>query len=443
MWSKLFAKSPDLYYNTHMDSLQQQILQNIQQTAQKDLIDRPLYTRKFAAYANKPFIKVLTGMRRSGKTTIMHLAIARLLKEGVSATNIVYVNKEYAEFDFIKDFKDLNTYVVNQLKNTEGPKYVFLDEVQQVRDWEKAVVSFFAHNLADITISGSNSMLLSGQLATLLSGRYVTIPVYPLKFSEFIDFVVHFNPNLRGSTKEDLFDLFLRFGGVPAVPKILADPNVAYDYLRSLLDTILFKDVMGHFNIKSTDAFYRVVSFVFDNIGNPVSAKRIADFLKNEKISVSVDTVLDYLNYLQTAYLINRVRRYDIKGKRFLQLKGKFYLTDLGLRHGLLGYREKDISQLLENIVFNELRARGYEVSIGKINGYEIDFMAQKQGERKYIQVAYLLASEETIAREFGNLAKVPDHYEKIVVSLDRFFPPDHNGIKHKYLLDFLLEAGR
>lgn len=396
------------------------------------LIQRDAYLNFIENYIDKPIVKVLVGMRRVGKSAIIKLLINKLLKKNISASNILYINKESLEFDEIKNYKDLYRYAINYFKGIKNRKYIFIDEIQEIAEWEKSVNSFLADNYGDITISGSNSKLLSSELATLLSGRYIEIPVYPLTFKEFLQF------RSKKTDTETEFKNFLRYGGLPGIHLLPLKDDTIFAYLNSILNTVLYSDVIIRHKIRDAAVFDRVVKYLFDNIGNITTAKKIADYFKSQKVKVSVDTVLNYITYLETSLIINRVPRYDIKGKKFLEFHDKVFLNDIGLRNGLIGYREKDINGLLENIVYKELQSRGYKVSVGVLNQLEIDFIAEKQNDIKYIQVCYLLNSEDTVEREFGSLEKISNNYEKIVVSMDKFFPEERNGIFHKYLIDFL-----
>ena len=425
-------------------------------------VDRERYLSAIEAFIDRPVVKVLKGMRRVGKSVIMRLLIERLIDRGVSGANILYINKESLVFDAIKDYRDLYRYAVDYFKNgaargasattatsasasAAGRRtYILIDEVQEIEGWERAVASFLADGLGDVVISGSNATLLSSELATLLSGRYVEIPVYPLTFREFLSFR---NAKRDGGDRTDTaaeaeneFKNYLRYGGLPGIHQLPANDDVLFSYLNAVLNTILYKDVITRHKIRDASIFDKLVRYLFDNVGNITTAKRIADYFKSQRIRTSVDTILNYISYVEASLLIDKAPRYDIKGKRLLEFFDKVFLNDIGLRHGLIGYREEDINGLLENIVFKELQARGYKISIGVIDQLEIDFIAEKQNEKKYIQVCYGLGSEAAIEREFGNLEKIKDNYEKMVISMDRFFPAERNGILHRYLIDFLLE---
>ena len=316
------------------------------------LIQRDAYLNFIENYIDKPIVKVLIGMRRVGKSAIIKLLINKLLKKNISASNILYINKESLEFDEIKNYKDLYRYAINYFKGIKNRKYIFIDEIQEIAEWEKSVNSFLADNYGDITISGSNSKLLSSELATLLSGRYIEIPVYPLTFKEFLQF------RSKKTDTETEFKNFLRYGGLPGIHLLPLKDDTIFAYLNSILNTVLYSDVIIRHKIRDAAVFDRVVKYLFDNIGNITTAKKIADYFKSQKVKVSVDTVLNYITYLETSLIINRVPRYDIKGKKFLEFHDKVFLNDIGLRNGLIGYREKDINGLLENIVYKELQSR-------------------------------------------------------------------------------------
>lgn len=397
------------------------------------LIPREDYIFKLKSFLDKPIIKVLVGMRRTGKSSLMRLIMSHLIDTGVDEQNIIYINKESLEFDFIKTYEDLYKYVKENFKNISGKKYLFIDEVQEIEYWEKAVNSFLAEDIADIIISGSNARIISSELASLLSGRFVEIPVYSLTFREFLKFRNNY------SDIEEEFKNYIKYGGLPGIHFFDFNDEVVFTYLNSILNTILYKDILLKFNIRDTKTFDKIVRYVFDNIGSITTAKRITDYFKSQRLKISLDTVLNYVEYLEHSLIIDKVERYDLKGKKILEFYDKFYLNDIGLRNGLIGYRDNDISGLLENIVFNELKARGYKVKIGVYRNYEIDFIAEKLKEKKYIQVCYLIKDDTTYEREFRSLEKIDDNYEKIVISLDKFFPQEIKGIKHIYLLDFLL----
>ncbi|HCM29155.1 MAG TPA: ATPase [Treponema sp.] len=399
-------------------------------------ISRPLYLSRIVPFLDKPLIKVLTGMRRVGKSSLVRLLIHYLLGKGTPESRIIYINKESMEWDFIRDDAELYRYVTGRIHDSPGKPYLFIDEVQEIANWERVVNSLLADDRADITITGSNAGLLSSELATLIAGRYVEVPVFPLSYREFLDF--------RGAAGNDSpaeFRRYLRYGGLPGIHTLELIDEMVFPYLNALYNTIVLKDVVSRNRVQDPDQLDRIVRFIFDNAGNITTAKRIADFLKNQKISAGVDKVMHYLSCLEQAFLIRRVLRYDIKGLRHLELYEKYYSGDVGLRHGFLGYRDGDISGMLENVVYLELLRRGHRVSIGKLDDREIDFVAEKQDGRIYIQVCLTLESPETLEREFSALERIPDNHPKLVLSLDEYQRVKRGGIMHGNLRDWLTQG--
>lgn len=393
------------------------------------MITREKYLTQLKNYLGKPIIKVITGMRRVGKSSIL-LMLAEEIKN--SGYDILHINMESLKFSFIKDYKDLYDYTLNYFTNSQQKKIVFIDEVQEINNWERAVSSFLADDFADIYITGSNANMLSSELATLLSGRYIEIPVYPLTFKEFKSFS-------QINDIDELFRTYIRYGGLPGIHLFNISDDTIFNYLSGILNTVLIKDVLTRNKIRDIAVFEKIVEYLFDNIGNITTSKSISDYFKSQKIKINPETVHNYLQFLEAAFLIHKVPRYDLKGKKILEFYDKIFIGDIGLRHGLIGYRDNDISGILENIVYLELRSRGYDVKVGTQNGLEIDFIAVNKEETIYFQISSYLTSEETMGREFGNLEKIQDNYKKIVLSLDKFAPSDRNGIKHYYLPDFLL----
>lgn len=403
----------------------------------RDLMPRDIYIHKIDPFLNKPIIKVLTGMRRTGKSALLKILINTLSKQNIPTENILLINKESLAFDFMETYVDLYTYTTGYFADKKGQKYLFVDEIQEIKNWEKAIASLLSDNLADIIITGSNAHLLSSELATLLTGRYIEIPIYPLNFSEFLTFRKATNTQ---ATLEEEFSLFLKYGGFPGIHLFELTDETTFTYLNSLFNTILLKDVIQKHEIREPVQLEKITKFIFDNCGNISTAKRISNFLKSQHIPVSVDRVQNYLHYLSSAFLLYKVSRYDLKGLKHLELYEKYYMGDIGLRHGLIGYKDPDIDGILENIIYLELLSRGYKVSIGKLNDLEIDFIAENQHEKIYIQGCYLLAHEDTVLREFGALEKIKDNYRKIVLSLDKHFPDNRKGIEHMNLIEFLLK---
>lgn len=313
-------------------------------------------------------------------------------------------------------------------------KYLFVDEIQEISGWEKAIASYLAEGDFDIYITGSNAHLLSSDIATLIAGRYIEIPVYSLSFKEFR----LFRDQKRKSVDED-FSTYLWAGGFPAIHHFDFDEEVIYQYIEGIYNSILLKDVIKRNNIRNVSLLENITRYLFDNVGNIFTAKKVADYLKSQKLKVGIETVQNYIAYLVATFAAHKVRRYDIRGKRLLELHEKYYLGDTALRHSLLGYRDGEIAGILENLVFLELKRRGYQVYIGKIENKEIDFIAEKANRKIYLQVTYLLASPKTIAREFSALKMIKDNYPKYVISMDKIFGTDFEGIQRINLIDFLL----
>jgi predicted AAA+ superfamily ATPase len=377
---------------------------------------------------------VITGIRRCGKSSFLKLLVKELEEKGIAEKNIVSINKDSLQFDFITNYKELNKYVINKLKGNKGKKYVFIDEVQEINEWEKAVTSFLTDNIADIYITGSNANLLSSELATLLTGRYIEIKMNTLVFSEFLQF-----RNKTEKDKEQEFANFLKYGGFPGIHQMQFDDEVIRQYINALYSTVFLKDVVSKNQIRDVALLEKIAKYIADNCGNITSAKGISDYIKSQKIKTSVETIQNYIFWLINANFINKVYRYDIKGKRQLEQYEKYFLSDIGFVYSILGDRIDDLSGKLENIVYLELISRGYNVHIGKLYSNEIDFIATKGNDKVYIQVTYSLSDNNVIEREFGVLEKLKDNYPKIVLSLDKYYGENRNGIKWYNLIDFLL----
>ena len=403
------------------------------------MIKRNLYLEEIKKYINKPIIKVITGMRRSGKSMILKLIQEELQNIGIVKENIIYMNFESLTFMDIKDFKALYKHIIEKTSDKKGKIYILLDEIQEVKGWEKAINSFLVDLDVDIYITGSNANLLSSELATYIAGRYVEIKIYPLSFQEYIDFVSENNKE-NPLSLDEYFTQYLNFGGLPGIHIFNYNKEEIYQYLVDVYNSILLRDVIARNNIRDIELLERVVLYIMDNIDNIFSAKSISDFLKNQGRKLSVETIYNYLKALENAFIISKVQRYDIKGKNILETQEKYYLSDLGFRHAKLGYQSNDISGYLENIVFLELLRRKYKVNIAKQDNKEIDFVANLRDENLYLQVTYLLASPETIEREFSPLKSIKDNYPKIVLSMDNLPESNIEGIKRKRIIDFLLE---
>lgn len=397
------------------------------------MILRQTYLDQIIPLIDKNLIKVLTGVRRCGKTVLLTQIQDYLLERNVSKSNIINISLESKKNKQYKDGDVLYDYLISVCEAVEGKVYIFLDEIQAVSNWEEVVSSLLVDVDCDIYITGSNSKLLSGELATLIAGRYIQIHIYPFTLSEAKAIR---QQSGKYTSDEALFADYLRYGGLPmrfSLEEISLEP-----YLSDTYDAIVVKDVIQRNNIKDAGLLNMILTFLMDNIANPFSARSIVTALKSEGFNTTVETVLSYIEYIKKAMVIYSAQRYDLKGKKLLTTSEKYYTVDLGLRNCVKASGEIDYNKLYENIVYLELLSRGYDVKIGKTDNYEIDFVAYKGSDILYVQVCYLLASPETIEREFGNLERINDNYPKYVISGDL---PDfsRNGIKHYNIIKFLL----
>lgn len=397
----------------------------------RNYILRKQYLDQIIPYLDTPLIKVIVGQRRVGKSYLLYQLID-YLEATKELLNIIYINKELYEFDHIKDYNDLMSFF-QQNKVIGKKNYFIIDEIQEITGFERCLRSIQASDEAEIFITGSNANLLSGELSTFLSGRYIEIKAYGLSYLEFLQF-----HNLENN--ENNFYKYLRFGGLPGLIHIALEENLIYDYLNNIYAAILFKDVVKRNNIRNVSFLENLIRFVGDNVGSLFSAKRISDFLKSQQIKVTPNLVMDYLNFLENAFFIFKVNRSEIVGRKIFEIGEKFYFEDLGLRHSIIGYRQNDINKILENIVFIHLKMAGYKVTIGWENGKEIDFVCERNSERIYIQVAYILSDDKVREREFGNLLAIHDNFPKIVLSMDYSEGNTYKGIIHKNIIDFLCE---
>ena len=402
------------------------------------MIAREHYMQQIRDFIDKPVVKVITGMRRAGKSALLEMTKGELILGGISEKNIFYANFESLRYEHLKNYQSLYIAVTQAAEATSGKLYIMLDEIQEVSSWEKAVNSFRVDIDCDIFITGSNAGLLAGELATLLAGRYVEIRVYPLSFAEYLDFSKA-DPEQANQSRREHFADYLRFGGLPGIHQMKWEESRITQYLLDIYRSVLLKDVIQQRDIRNTALLESIVLYIMDNIGNIFSAKTISDFLKNQGRKLSTETVYNYLQALESAFMIHKVPRFDIKGKRLLETQEKYYLSDLGLRHAVIGYRNHDISGVLENIIYLELLRRRYAVTIGKQGVAEVDFVANKLEERLYIQVCYVL-TEDNIEREFSALEKISDNYEKIVLSTDFLMSFNRNGVRQKNIIDYLLQ---
>lgn len=400
------------------------------------MIDRPIYTNQLKSFIDKPQIKIITGIRRSGKSTVLRLLMDELLRNGIREEQVVLVNFESFSSAEIATATTLYDWI--KQKATNGRRtYLLLDEIQEVAQWEKAVNSLMTDFDVDICLTGSNSHMLSSELATYLAGRYVEIPVYTLSYGEFLDFRAHKLP--AGWEQPDPFTDYLRRGGFPVVHAVTYDEETTWKVVRDIYSSVILKDTIQRFRIRDVELLERVIRYAFDNLGNTFSGKNVADYFKSQQRKTDINTIYNYLYALEGAFIFYRVPRYDIKGKEILKTQEKFYISDVSLLYATMGYRDRMISGVLENIVFLELKRRGYIVYIGKIDNKEIDFIAEKKGSKIYVQVSWKLENEQTVAREFSPLLSVNDHYPKYVVSMDNFWKDNIEGVRHWYITDFLL----
>lgn len=390
---------------------------------------RPIYLDRIKPYIGKNLIKVLVGQRRVGKSFLL-LQLMDIIRSQHADANIIYINKELFEHDSLRDYKDLIKSVRDQTSKSKK-NYLFIDEIQDISDFEKAIRNLQAKGEHDIYITGSNAFLLSGELATYLSGRYVEFKIFGLTYNEFLIF--HELPD-----SQKTFLTYLKYGGLPYLINLTLTDDLIYDYLRNIYAAILFKDIVARHRIRNVSLLENLVSYVADNVGNLMSAKSISDFLKSQKVKVSPNVILSYLSFLEQAFFILKVNREELRGKKIFEIGQKYYLEDLGLRHALLGYRTADIGKILENIVYLHLVIAGYQVRIGKFQNKEIDFVCTRGDEKIYVQVAYLITDEATAKREFGNLELVYDNHPKFVVSLDENATGNVAGIKHVHIREFI-----
>lgn len=398
------------------------------------MILRPTYIDAIIPFIDKPQIKIITGIRRSGKSVVLHLLKKELLQRGINEEQIITLNFESFAYSELIQAQKLYEFVKEKITNPQK-YYLLLDEIQEVEDWEKAVNSFLVDFDVDIYLTGSNSHLLSSELATYLAGRYVEIPIYTLSYKEFLDFRHHY---FKEENTANSFVQYLRFGGFPVIHTADYSEETAYKVVYDIYSSVILRDTVQRYKIRDIELLERVIKYAFDNIGNTFSGKNVADYFKSQQRKVDVNTVYNYLNALEGAFILYRVPRYDIKGKEILKTQEKFYVSDVSIIYALMGFRDRMISGILENIVFLELKRRNYNVYVGKLDNTEIDFVAEKRNEKIYVQVAYKLENQETVNREFSNLLAVDDQYPKYVVTMDEFWKDNIDGVKHLYITEFL-----
>lgn len=395
----------------------------------RKIISRETYLKKIEPFMHKSIIKVFTGQRRVGKSYMLFQVIKRI-QELDSSANIIYINKEDIEFELIADAKTLNDYIVSKCVSNQR-NYIFIDEIQDINEFEKALRSLLLIENNDIYITGSNANMLSGELATYLSGRYIEIEVHSLSYQEFLLF--H-----QFADTEDNFVKYAKYGGLPYLINLPLTDEVVFEYLKNVYTTILFRDVVNRFNIRNTLFLEKLIRFVANNTGSVFSAKSISDYLKAQQTNIAPNQIQIYLSHLVAAFLLYEIQRFDLVGKKIFSSGEKFFFENLGIRNAIVGYKPQDFAKILENLVHNHLIFMGYKVKVGLLGSSEIDFICEKDSEKIYVQVALRLTDESTIQREFGNLLKIPDNYPKYVITSEHFQGNTYEGIKHMQIREFL-----
>ena len=400
---------------------------------------RSIFIENLKKFKDEQIIKILCGVRRCGKSTILKSYKEELISLGVKEQNIIeriYTSLEFdSDFDYRKMHQELMGFIENTDKNQKV--YLLLDEVQEVENWEKCVNSLFETQNVDIYVTGSNSKLLSSEISTYLTGRFVQIPIFTLSFSEFIDFKKHYFPTNTEISLEKYFEQYLKSGGFPFIAKTNHNQEENYQIIDGIYSTVVTRDISKRHNISNLEMFNRVVRFILENLGKNFSAKTIFDFFKSQQRSISIETIYNYLAWLEEAFIIYRCNRFDIQGKNVLKTQEKYYLSDIGFKYSQFGFSPKSIASVLENIVYLELRRRGFTVYIGKFADKEIDFIATKQNEKLYVQVCRTLPDDSD--REIDNLKLIKDNYPKYVVTMDSLVCGNVDGIEIVHIKDFLL----
>ena len=398
---------------------------------------RELYIEKIKLFIDKDIIKVLTGIRRSGKSVMLKLIMEELKQNKIDEKQFININFENLINRELTTADKLHEYILKKASEIKKKCYIFLDEIQEVKDWEKCINSLRVNEEYDfdIYITGSNAKLLSGELSTYLAGRYVEFVIYPFSFKEFLETLKSIQQDI--STRE-AFQKYVKFGGMPFLYNLAFEEEASLQYLKDIYSSIILKDITQRNKIRDTDLLERVISYLIMNVGNNFSATSISKFFKSENRKVSVETILNYIKAAEESFLIYRVSRDDLIGKKVLNVNEKYYIADHGMREAILGSNQRDINQIFENIIYLELLRKGYNVRVGKVDNLEVDFVCTKRNEKIYVQVAYLLASSETIEREFTSLEKIGDNYPKYVISMDEF-DMSRNGIKHINIIEFLI----
>ena len=402
------------------------------------MLKRDEYIKQIVPFIDKDVIKVLTGIRRSGKSVMLKLLMEELKNRGINENQFIYINFENLKYRNLKNYERLYDFILNKVDDKYKSYYVFLDEIQEVEEWEKCVNSLRVDEdfRFDIYITGSNAKLLSGELSTYLAGRYIEFVVYPFSFKEFFEIIQEKNQEIK---VKEAFQKYVKFGGMPFLHNLDYNFEASMQYLQDLYASIILKDITQRNNIRDTDLLERIINYIVMNIGNTFSATSISKFFKSENRKVATETILNYIKACEEAFLVYRVARNDLLGKKILNVNEKYYIADHGIREAIMENNQKNINQILENIVYFEMLRRGYNIKIGKVDNLEVDFVCKKNDETIYIQVSYLLASEDTKEREFSVLENIKDNYPKYVLSMDEF-DMSRNGIKHVNLIKFLVK---
>lgn len=398
------------------------------------MINRPMYVDKIMRYADAPFVKILTGIRRCGKSTILKMIMRELQKRGAADEQIVsyrFDSMEYEGMSAKEMFSDIKGRLCNGKKT-----YLFLDEVQEIKNWEKVINSLAADYDVDIYVTGSNSRMMSSEIETYLTGRYIAFRIYTLSFSEYLTFKKTYS-EVR-EPRDELAE-YIRLGGFPATHLQRYSEDEIYTIVRDIYNSTVFSDIVKRNQVRKVDQLERIVKFSFDNVGKTFSAKSVSNYLKSEKRTIDNETVYSYLEKLESAYILHRCSRYDIQGKELLKTQEKFYIADTSLRYSVLGYTQTSVAAMLENVVYLELCRRGYSVNIGKTHDGEIDFIAQRQSEKIYVQVTKEISSQDTEQREYSRLLEIRDNYPKYLLTTNSFAGGNYEGIKTMHIADFLL----
>ncbi|MBA3072331.1 MAG: ATP-binding protein [Anaerolineae bacterium] len=393
------------------------------------MISRDVYLKKLIDFQDKNVIKVITGIRRCGKSVLLQQFRDHLFSSGINSDNIILINFESLQYESITNYKSFYDYIRNLIR--EGRYYLLLDEIQAVEHWEKALASFQVDFDCDIYITGSNAFLLSSELATLIAGRYVEIHIFPLSFKEIV--------SQQKQDSQTVFRDYLKYGGFPGLVEYEKKEDLAREYLDGIYNSVVVKDILTQNKFQSISILNAILKFMIDNVGNLISANNIADYLSSNGQKTHVDTVINYLEAFENAYILYKTERYNLKGKRILRSPHKYYIVDSGIRNTILGFRDLDIGRVLENIVYLELRRRGYDVRVGVDDQFEIDFIATKNDEKLYVQTTLSLADDKVKYRELQGLLSIKDNYRKILLSMDYHVNEETEGIRIQNIIDFLL----